>query len=305
MRLIALSLFLIAMTSVSAVAQTPWFGDLFGPAPHRAARASSVPKVKPKAAPPAATATPPAEAAPIPLPRPRPVAPPVPEPTKPEAAPTPAPANAAPAAVAPESAAPAVEGESQTAKPPRLYQTACPAVITGLVEAKPLPPITDGQCGDQSPLEVTGLLVNGRMLKLTAPATFNCQMASSLPGWVADVDNYLQATQKTRIKAVMVGESYSCRDRHVAGGSSDLSEHGRVDALDFVGFELEDGRKLTVTDDYNSTDPATSRAMRFAHDVACTRFTTVLGPEANADHHDHFHLDLGCHGKTCTYRICE
>jgi hypothetical protein len=317
MRYVLTILLFIAMPSLAQAAPSSWLDDLFGPnvhhpAVHRPVHAAPAAEAKPAAPVPLAPLVKPADTTP-PMPLPRPVAPPpTPEPAtaKPDAvAPVPeAPAANAPVApaAAPQSTAPvAVEGESTAEKPPRVYQTACPAVITGLVEAKPLPPIADGMCQEQSPLEVTGLMVNGRMLPMTAPATFNCQMASTLPGWVADVDNYLQATQKTRIKAVMVGQSYSCRNRNVAGGSSDLSEHGRADALDFVGFALEDGRKLTVTDDYNSADPVTSRAMHFAHDVACTRFTTVLGPEANADHHDHFHLDLGCHGKTCTFRLCE
>ena len=173
------------------------------------------------------------------------------------------------------------------------------------MEAKALPPINENLCQEQSPLSVTGVLVNGRMLPLSAPATFNCQMATDFPGWVADVDNYLWSTQNTRIKAVQVGESYVCRPRNTPDGSGNLSEHGRADALDFVGFSLEDGRTVSVGSDYGSSDAKQSRLMHFAHDAACTRFTTVLGPDANALHHDHFHLDLGCHGKTCTYRLCE
>jgi len=178
-------------------------------------------------------------------------------------------------------------------------------VISGLVEAKPLPPISDGQCGTQSPLSVTGLTVNGRNIPLSQAETFGCEMATDLPGWVADVDNYIWSTQNTRIKSVVTEGSYECRPRNVEGGSSVLSEHGRADALDVAGFTLEDGRQLTVTKDYSSDDPKISKLMHFAHDAACTRFTTVLGPDANALHHDHFHLDLGCHGKTCTYRLCE
>ena len=262
-----------------------------------------------------------------PVPKPAPVAPVTPPPaagaeTKPPATPQPTggekpavpttppakaetPAAPAPGATAPQSKPAIAEGESATAKPPRIYQTACPAVITGLVEAKPLPPISDGMCGTQSPLSVTSILVNGRKVPLTTAATFDCQMATDLPGWVAEVDNYIEATEKTRIKAVTVGGTYECRDRNVAGGSDDLSEHGRADAIDFVGFSLEDGRTLSVGTDYNSADAKTSRLMHFAHDAACTRFTTVLGPDANSLHHDHFHLDLACHGKTCTYRLCE
>ncbi|MBA4782458.1 MAG: extensin family protein [Rhizobiales bacterium] len=35
-----------------------------------------------------------------------------------------------------------------------------------------------------------------------------------------------------------------------------------------------------------------------------TRFTTVSGPDVNAQHRDHLHLDLGCHGASCTALIC-
>jgi len=179
-------------------------------------------------------------------------------------------------------------------------------VISGLAVAAPLPPLSDGQCGATSPLSVTKITVNGRLVPLSTPATVTCEMATDLPAWVADVDNYIWSTQNTRIKSVTVGGSYECRDRRVeGGGSTDLSEHGRADAVDVVGFTLDDGRSLTVTADYASSDPKISRLMHFAHDVACTRFNTVFGPDANALHHDHFHLDLGCHGKTCTYRLCE
>jgi hypothetical protein len=244
-----------------------------------------------------------APAAPVPTPavRPEPAASPAPAATVPLPRPRPE-RRASTAAPLP---APPDQGAGTAPKPPRLYQTACPAVIGGMVEAKPLPPIDDGECHEQSPLSVTAILVNGRMLPLSSPATFNCEMATDLPGWVADVDSYLWSTQNTHIKSVTVGESYVCRPRATPDGNGDLSEHGRADALDFVGFRLEDGRALDVATGYASPDEKLSRPMHFAHDAACTRFTTVLGPDANALHHDHFHLDLGCHGKTCTYRLCE
>jgi hypothetical protein len=328
-----LVLYLVAIPTFAHAAPASWFDGLFPaqkPTHHRAAPTAPV-------AAPVATAKPDAAAPPLPRPRPAEVAeeqavtPPTaattasatkPAPVSPGPAPTETPGSAAPVPLAPavpapraaaepaatptgpQSTAPA-EGESVTPKPPRVYQTACPAVISGLVEAKPLPPIADDACGEPSPLSVTSVLVNGRMLPLTTPATFGCPMATDLPGWVAEVDNYLWSTQNTRIKAVVVGGSYECRPRHVEGGSADLSEHGRADALDFNGFQLEDGRTLTVSNDYNSADPKTAKFMHFAHDAACTSFTTVLGPDANALHHDHFHLDLGCHGKTCTFRLCE
>jgi hypothetical protein len=199
--------------------------------------------------------------------------------------------------------------ETHTAEPakpvePRIYQTACPAVLLGRVEAKALPPIADGQCRAQSPLSVTGVLANGRMVPVSGGVETDCGVASALPAWVESVDSYLKSREDTQIAELVVGTSYMCRNVNGASSGS-LSFHGFADALDVVGFKLEDGRFVTVEGGWaNATSPE-GRLLRFAHDSACANFTTVLGPEANAEHHDHLHLDLGCHGKTCTARICE
>ena len=47
---------------------------------------------------------------------------------------------------------------------------------------------------------------------------------------------------------------------------------------------------------------AASAFLHEVHDEACGIFGTVLGPDANDAHHDHFHLDM----KERKYRsICE
>ena len=83
------------------------------------------------------------------------------------------------------------------------------------------------------------------------------------------------------------------------------SEHGFANAVDVTGFTLEDGRKIAVEANWMPAAAPEGRLLRLAHDAACGDFTTVLGPEADEEHHDHLHLDLGCHGQSCTARICE
>lgn len=229
----------------------------------------------------------------IPLPRPRPA----PGATLPE--------TAAPAEQAPDSAGPVEpEGEPEAPKPPRIYQTACPAVLAGMVEARTLPPLAENQCGERSPLAVTGVLANGRMVPFSGEATLNCGMATALPAWAAAVDSYLVARENTRIARILVGTSYMCRPRnHVV--DADVSEHGFANGLDVVGFELEDGRTVTLPEGWADALSPEGRLLRFAHDAGCASFTTTLGPEANAQHGDHLHLDLGCHGQNCTGRLCE
>lgn len=241
----------------------------------------------------------PAELPLVPLPRPRP------EP-KPEASasgvPTPDTAPvvepAVPAEVEPEETVP------EETKPPRVYQAACPAMLLGQVEATMLEPIADGTCVERSPLAVTGVLVNGRMVPLSGEVTTNCGMAAALPEWAATIDGYLQARENTSIARILVGTSYMCRPRNNATGA-DVSEHGFANALDVVGFELEDGRTVTLPSAWADPLSPEGRLIRFAHDAGCSRFTTTLGPEANELHRDHLHLDLGCHGSRCTARLCE
>lgn len=237
----------------------------------------------------------------------RPVSPQVPLPrVRPEMAEAPDAAKAAPA----QAAAPDAQGaEPQTPAEPRVYQVACPAVLQGKVEAEALPPLepsptADRQCGAQSPLALTGVLANGRMVPVSGGVTTDCGMASALPEWVEAVDSYLRARDNTGIAELIVGTSYMCRNVNGAADGN-LSFHALADAMDVVGFKLEDGRTITVEGDWADALAPAGRLLRYAHDAACSHFTTVLGPEANAEHRDHFHVDLGCHGKTCTARLCE
>lgn len=193
---------------------------------------------------------------------------------------------------------------AEPAAPPRDYQVACPAILNGEAIATSLPPIVEGQCRLQSPLSLEAVSANGRTIPLNAPVTVDCGMATALPGWVADLDRFLLATEDTQIARINAGTGYLCRNVNNAR-EGNLSFHAFGDALDVTGFTLEDGRTIDVLSAWPGTVEQGSRLIRFAHDAACTRFTTVLGPEANALHRDHLHLDLGCHGKSCTARICE
>lgn len=216
----------------------------------------------------------------------------------------------APVETAPEVTQPLAEDAVPAAppaemSPPRIYQTACPAVVQGKVAAEALPPIAEGvSCGAQSPLALSGVFANGRMVPVTGGVVTDCNLASALPDWVAAVDGYLAARENTGIAEVIGGTSYMCRNVN-NGAAGNLSFHAFADALDVVGFKLEDGRTINVESGWGDALSAEGRLLRFAHDSACSTFMTTLGPEANALHHDHLHLDMGCHGKSCTARMCE
>ena len=89
--------------------------------------------------------------------------------------------------------------------------------------------------------------------------------------------------------------TYSCRRIY---GSSDTnerpSEHARANALDISGFRLEDGRSVSVLNDWSSSGPRGeegSRFLRTVRDGACRLFSNALDPDYNAAHADHLHLD--------------
>jgi hypothetical protein len=199
--------------------------------------------------------------------------------------------------------APAETGETEPIEP-KIYQTACPAVMDGRVVAKALPPIHEGQCGLQSPLSLEAVAANGRSIPLNAAVTTDCGMATALPAWIEEVDSYIFAHDKTRIETINVSTNYACRNVDNAK-TGNLSFHAFADALDIIGFTLADGRTISIEPGWYGTPEQGSQILRFARDSACTHFMTVLGPEADSFHQDNMHLDLACHGKACTTRLCQ
>jgi hypothetical protein len=86
--------------------------------------------------------------------------------------------------------------------------------------------------------------------------------------------------------------SYSCRNVNAAA-SGRLSEHAFANAVDVSGFQLADGRRVTLKQDWNSPDPGVRSFLLAIRTSACRRFKTVLSPDYNSLHADHFHLDMG------------
>lgn len=206
-----------------------------------------------------------------------------------------------PAEPEPEAEEPEEQAEPETE---RIYQTACPALLSGKVVGKMLPPIAEGVCGERSPLLIEAVNANGRTIPLSSPVTTNCEMAAALAEWAADVDAYAGAALDSPLAEISTGTSYMCRAR-VGGGEEFTSEHGFANAVDVVGFTLANGDSMSVEENWLPATAPEGKLLRQSHGAACGLFSTVLGPEANADHEDHLHLDLGCHGETCTAQLCE
>jgi len=129
-------------------------------------------------------------------------------------------------------------------------------------------------------------------------------MATALPAWIGEVDSYLVAHDNTRLSKIDIGTNYECRNvDNEATGS--LSFHSFADAVDVLAFVLADGRTIDLKSAWRGTPEQGNVIWHFAHDSACTHFMTVLGPDADSFHQDNMHIDLACHGKMCTSRLCE
>jgi hypothetical protein len=207
------------------------------------------------------------------------------------------------------------EPDAALVRPQR--REACPALLAGLIEGLPAAPFSEGECGNDSPLKVT----SAGGVRFSAEATISCGMATALAALLPKVSALASETLSAGLVAIENGPGYECRYRNRAA-TGKISEHAFANALDISAFILADGQRIEVGAHWphlaappaegQKPVPPAERAMtsqsKFlvrAHDAACGLFSTVLGPDENAEHREHFHADLGCHGKDCRYLICN
>ncbi|MBC7985405.1 MAG: extensin family protein, partial [Sphingomonadaceae bacterium] len=124
-----------------------------------------------------------------------------------------------------------------------------------------------------------------------------CPLAAAYARWTREV---LQpAAQRHfggQVTLVETMGTYSCRR---TAGTGRLSEHGTANAVDIGGFTIDGERRITVLAGWNDDDSRVRQFLRDLHAGGCRTFSIVLGPDANADHRDHFHFDMGSRGPYC------
>ncbi|MBW4710589.1 extensin family protein [Roseobacter sp. YSTF-M11] len=123
---------------------------------------------------------------------------------------------------------------------------------------------------------------------LSQRSVMDCDTARALKSWVDQSVKPALRKQGGGVKGLRVAAHYACRTRNNKKGAR-ISEHGKGRAIDISGFQLRDGTRITVLRGW--TARATAQAMRDMHRGACGPFGTVLGPNADSFHRDHFHFD--------------
>jgi len=118
-----------------------------------------------------------------------------------------------------------------------------------------------------------------------------CPLASSFTDWarygVAPAAKHYLGSEVVKIETM---GTFNCRAVN-GSRSGKLSEHAFANAVDVSAFVLRDGRRISVLNGWRGSLEEQA-FLRRLHQSACKRFGTVLGPEYNAAHANHFHFDM-------------
>lgn len=147
-----------------------------------------------------------------------------------------------------------------------------------------LPPAGEGDCARPDRTRL------GRYPLAPDSPPVTCPVAAALEMWrqrsVAPAARDMLGSELARIEHL---GAFSCR-RMYGGSDGPWSEHASGNAIDIAAFVLADGRRIRVLGDWQGSDPE-AQFLRAVRDGACDTFATVLSPDYNAAHADHFHLD--------------
>jgi hypothetical protein len=151
-------------------------------------------------------------------------------------------------------------------------------------------------CGADSPFKITAFADGA--VALSEPATLNCPMTAAMDEWLTKV---VQPQAMAHFGQQVVGlkllGTYTCR--RINGRSfGSMSEHAYMNAIDVAGFMFQDGNAITVARDWKSQEPTVASFLRLVGSQSCQVFNTVIGPDGDSEHWNHFHLDLANRSKS-------
>ncbi|BBC72686.1 extensin [Altererythrobacter sp. B11] len=152
-----------------------------------------------------------------------------------------------------------------------------------------LDPVGEGECRRDDRTVLSDAPLSPRR-----PAT-SCAVAAGLELWLRRaVEPAAREILGSPVARIEHFGAYSCR-RIYGRDSGAWSEHATGNAIDIAAFVLEDGRRISVVGDWDGEGEDAAFLHR-VRDGACDVFGTVLSPDYNAAHADHFHLDQEARG---------
>ena len=144
-------------------------------------------------------------------------------------------------------------------------------------------------CNALGTVQLSALRGDRASLAVANLGPVQCAVAKTFGDWARfGVDRAAREILGSPLARIETMGSYSCRN---VAGTERRSAHARAEAIDVSAFVLADGRRVVVKRDWEGGDAAAREFLRVVHRSACKRFGTVLGPEYNAAHEDHLHLE--------------
>ena len=141
-------------------------------------------------------------------------------------------------------------------------------------------------CPIQTPIQAP----RGRTATFTPALRTSCAMLLAWTDFEADLQAIARSTLGTQVVGIRHYGSFACRA--MTGNAGRRSLHAQARALDIAGFELADGREVTVLRGW-SGPPDQRRFLQTVATAACRRFSVVLTPNSDRFHRDHLHVDIG------------
>jgi hypothetical protein len=146
-----------------------------------------------------------------------------------------------------------------------------------------------GGCSNINTVRLDRLRSDEGSLALSNLGPVTCPLASTFAAWARyGVDRAARQIMGSALVRIETMGSYACRN---VSGSEKRSAHATASAIDVSAFILADGRRISVRGDWSEGSTAERQFLRVIHTSACKRFGTVLGPDYNAAHADHLHLE--------------
>ncbi len=183
-------------------------------------------------------------------------------------------------------------GLAQSVQLPAVTGGRCVAELgTGKANFTPLPDKYYGAgCATVDSVQLVGVQGDARAFQVSNLGPVACPLAEKFAGWARyGVDRAAKQILGASLVRIETLGSYSCRN---IAGSSRRSAHATGEAIDVSAFVLSDGRRITLQSDWDGGSADERQFLRTVQESACKRFGTVLGPQYNAAHRDHFHLEL-------------
>lgn len=151
--------------------------------------------------------------------------------------------------------------------------------------------IAQAEAGKDGCTLQNGVRLISTTVELVRPVELTCPMALRLVQFEKEV----LIPEAQRVFGQPLGQinhagGFTCK--RMTGNGSKISEHGHGRAIDIWGFFLRDGTRISVDQHFRSRGRE-GDYLRNVNRAACSYFSVVLGPNADAAHAKSFHWDIG------------